>query len=404
MLSKIDDIFTKKICRKMQVFKDLLDLYPTWDTLSSFLKSEEGGSMSIRDSSSPYAIIRYTKGKTSFESSPSAVWLRSVVWNKNTHRPVCISPRKASKGMPSPGVPLRLETFIDGIMINVFATRSDDGSIDYHTVSRSQLDASGKFYSKRTFNELFMEALSKYGVKTLQDLFIDLPTEETPSICMSFVLQHPEHRIVEKIIHASLHLVEYTVIHSDGSFHLNTPFKASSAVDKMMLLPIEKEAVFTNEKDLEDYMLKESIVRGWTWQGLVLKDGEGNRWRIRNGSYTLLRMLRGNESDPKLRFLRLRTEGKVSSYLKHYSEDRDLFWEYESGLRTQTRAAYDAYTEVHKAHAKKLADIQKPHRTIVYLLHSHYLSTLKARGEHIRLGDTIQLVNSLPNWQQALFI
>ena len=379
----------------MQVFKDLLDRYPTWEVLSAFLQSEEGGSMSIRDSSSPYAVIRYTKGKTNFETAgPHAPWFRSVVWNKTLHRPVCIAPRKALKGLPSPGTSLTLETFVDGTMINVFVAGGE-----YHTVSRSQLDATGTFYSKKTFHELFMEALARYGVTKLEDLF----TEETPSVCMSFVLQHPEHRIVEKISRPSLHLVQYAAIHSDGTFDLNAPFKATTVLEKMCLLPIEKR-VFATEADLEEYMQKESVARGWTWQGLVLKGENGDRWRLRNGSYSILRALRGNESDPKMRFLRLRGEGRVSEYLKHYSEDRDLFWQYETALRTQTRATYDAYTEVHKAHVKKLGDIPTPHRTAVYLLHSHYLSTLKGRGEHVRLADTIQLVNSLPNWQQALFI
>lgn len=383
----------------MQVFKDLLDRYPTWDSLSAFLKSEEGGSMSIRDSSSPYAVIRYTKGKTNFDTAgPHAPWFRSVVWNKDSNRPVCIAPRKALKGTPSPGTSLTLETFIDGTMINVFVSGGE-----YHTVSRSQLDATGTFYSKKTFNEMFMEALGRYGVTKLEELFTQLPTEETPSICISFVLQHPEHRIVEKISRPSLHLVQYAAIHSDGSFNLNASFVASDIIDKMSLLPIDKKA-FATEAELEEYMQKESVMRGWTWQGLVLKGENGDRWRLRNGSYSIMRTLRGNESDPKMRFLRLRSEGNVSQYLKHYSEDSDLFWQYETALRTQTRAAYDAYTEVHKAHAKKLGDIPTPHRTAVYLLHSHYLSTLKARGEHIRLADTIQLVNSLPNWQQALFI
>ncbi len=382
----------------MQVFKDLLDLYPTWEALSGFLKTEEGGSMSIRDSSSPYAVIRYTKGKTNFETAPHASWLRSVVWNKVSNRPVSIAPRKALKGMPSPGTSLTLETFVDGTMINVFVSGGE-----YHTVSRSQLDASGTFYSKKTFHVLFMEALARYGVTKLEDLFTELPTAEIPSICMSFVLQHPEHRIVEKIHHPSLHLVQYAMIHADGTFDLNASVKRPDALEKMRLLPIEKKS-FATEAEIDEYMQKESASRGWTWQGLVLKGENGDRWRLRNGSYSILRALRGNESDPKMRFLRLRSEGTMSQYLKHYSEDRDLFWQYETALRTQTRAAYDAYTEVHKAHAKKLGDIPTPHRTAVYLLHSHYLSTLKARGEHIRLADTIQLVNSMPNWQQALFI
>jgi hypothetical protein len=73
-------------------------------------------------------------------------------------------------------------------------------------------------------------------------------------------------------------------------------------------------------------------------------------------------------------------------------------------LRKETRAVYDAYVEVHKAHAKKLGDLENPIRTAVYLLHSHYLKDLRPQGQHVSLATAIELVNSMPHWQQAQFL
>jgi len=386
----------------VNTFQSWVNTYTSWDSLKSYLTSEDVG-VSVREfPSSPYAIVRYVKGKTNFEKMPELVWVRSVVWNTKTHRPVCVAPRKANTGAPPCGKQLTYENFVDGSMINVFATRSTEtGEIEYICTSRSQLNATGTFYSQKSFQTMFMEALQQKNITQLQDLFgpSELPTVDTPSVFLSFVLQHPEHRVVERVTRPTVYLVQMGRIKSDGEVVLSAknPF-----LERMELVGTSVE--FKDEKEFTEWFRQQAYQRGWTWQGYVFKDTDGNRWRIRNNTYKMLRTLRGSEATADLRFLRLRSEGKVSEYLKHYHEDRQAFWDFEQKLRKETRAVYDAYIEVHKAHAKKLGDLENPIRTAVYLLHSHYLKDLRPQNQMVVLGTAIELVNSMPAWQQAQFL
>ena len=387
----------------VSVFQSWANQYPTWEALKTFLTSEDVG-VSVREfSDSPsYAILRYVKGKTNFEKYPELVWARSVVWNKDTHRPLCVAPRKANSGLPPLTTKLSVETFVDGVMVNVFATRNPTGDISFHTATRSQLNADGFFYSSKSFLVLFMEALQQRRIHSVSDLFPKetLPTEAVPSVFLSFVLQHPEHRVVERVRSPIAYLVQHGGVHTDG----RVEFYAKHPAFQAWHLSDIANREFSAEKDIYQYLREQAYQRGWTWQGLVFRDEEGNRWRLRTSTYSLLRSLRGSEASPELRFLRLRSEGKMSDYLKHYHEDRQMFWNFEQKLRKETRAAYDAYIEVHKAHAKKLGDLENPIRTAVYLLHSHYLKDLRPQNQSVVLATAIELINSMPYWQQAQFL
>jgi hypothetical protein len=94
----------------------------------------------------------------------------------------------------------------------------------------------------------------------------------------------------------------------------------------------------------------------------------------------------------------------VREYLKHYSEERNLFWDFETKLRQRTADIYAAYVAVHKSHEKKLADIPQPDKTVVFKLHAHFLSNLREQNKKVLLADVIQLVNALPLWEQALLL
>ena len=378
---------------EISIFKTLRESYPSWDALKTYLTSEEGGKFTARDcENTPFAIIRYKRGESIL--GENGHWLRSVVWNKETNLPVCVSPRKANTGMPPVGTPLHLEEFYDGVMVNVFRILGGDGAVsEEHITTRSQYGAGGTFYSQKTFKELFSE-----GERRTVWQAKNLPTEEFPATFMSYVLQHPEHRVVASVSSPKLIMVECgkvaadgTVIYYDGTFHPSEPFFNS--------MP---PTTFASEKEMNEHIRTESISRGWRWQGFIFRDTAGNRWRIRSPTYTYLRKLRGNEAKPLDRFLRLRSTSGLTEYLKHYGEERQVFWEFESTLRRRTKDIYEAYVSVHKSHEKKLADLPQPDKTVVFKLHSHFLANLRPQSKSIRMQDVIDLVNTLPLWEQAL--
>jgi hypothetical protein len=365
------------------VFKKLRESYPTWEALKTYLTSEEAGNFCVRDcESTPFAIIRYKKGETSLASLEDAHWLRSVVWHKEKHLPVCVAPRKATTGSTPISTPLTVEEFYDGVMVNLFKCNGDS---ETHITTRSQMNASGKFYSEKTFKEMFTEATSIGNVLQI------VPSEEFPAVFVSTVLQHPENRVVANIVKPTVHEIEVGRVHADGTVTISPCVNSS---------PI----TFTDDKESHELLRKEAIKRGWRWQGFVYRDTSGNRWRMRSTTYSYLRTLRGNDAKAVDRFLRLRAAGSVIDYLKHYSEERTKFWEFETTLRTRTRQIYDGYVSVHKTHEKKLADLPQPDKTVVFKLHAHYLAHLREQKKSVRLQDVIDLVNALPLWEQALLL
>lgn len=371
---------------EISIFKTLRESYPSWDALKTYLTSEEGGKFTVRDcENTPFAIIRYKRGETIL--GENGHWLRSVVWNKETNLPVCVSPRKANPGMPPAGTPLHLEEFYDGVMVNIFRILGPDGNIgEEHITTRSQYGAGGTFYSQKTFKELFGE-VGRPPVWPAKDL----PTEEFPATFMSYVLQHPEHRVVASVSSPKVIMVECGKVAADGTVVYSEPF--------YKYVP---PTTFASEKEMNEHIRTESIHRGWRWQGLVFRDTAGNRWRIRSSTYSYLRKLRGNEAKALDRFLRLRSTSGVTEYLKHYGEERQVFWDFETTLRRRTKEIYDSYVSVHKSHEKKLGDLPQPDKTVVFKLHSHFLTNLRPQSKSIRMQDVIDLVNALPLWEQAL--
>ena len=362
---------------KVTVFKELRQTYPTWEALKTYLTSEEGGKFNVRDcENTPFAIIRYKKGETVL--GENGHWFRSVVWHKEKHLPVCVAPRKATTGAPPLSTALSVEEFYDGVMVNLFSCFGDTKT---HITTRSQYDASGTFYSQKSFKTLFEEA------RALDPCAV---APETASY-LSCVLQHPENRIVANAAVPTVYVVEAGVVQPDGTLEI-TPLLKS------------RPATFQTEKGAHELLRKEAIQNGWRWQGLVFRDDVGNRWRMRSSTYTYLRALRGNDAKAADRFLRLRAAGSVPEYLKHYSEERQIFWDFETKLRARTRQIYDGYVSVHKSHEKTLADLPQPDKTIVFKLHAHYLAHLREQKKPLRIQDTIDLVNALPIWEQALLL
>ena len=345
------------------IFKDLIQAYPTWNALRHHLEQLH---LRVIDCSDGYFIIRYEKGSSHF-SNPCVPWFRSVVWDSTTNRPLCISPPKASDTTDLTTNGDRIEEFLEGVMINVFLDR--DGSVRYAT--RSKLNATGTFYSSRSFLELLMEALGSVDSRTLRgsDTF------------GSLLLQHPEHRIVSHVKSPAVHVIHTGSVTDGGVVHFT-----------------EQMPVLTKPADqtLDQWFKHLAETKGWQWQGIVLKDGKGTRYRKRSSAYTMVRTLRSDSPRLDLRFLKLRQKRMLETYFYYYPEDEEPMHRLENAIRTLTQQLYSAYVHCHIKHTIVFAELPMQLKTHVWSLHSLYLGTLKEKGYFIRKQEAIQYVNSLP--------
>ena len=157
---------------------------------------------------------------------------------------------------------------------------------------------------------------------------------------------------------------------------------------------------FGSEDEIQDLMRRTAVQNGFRWQGLVFKDGTGARWRLRSPGYLTIRTLRGSEATEVDRFLRLRNEGQVLEYLKHYGEERKNFWAFESILRERTADILSAYSAVHKAHTLKFSELPAAYKTPVHLLHVEYLNVLRQKKHTVQLNTVIGIVNGLKMFEQ----
>lgn len=389
-------------------FESLCDRFPTWPELKAFLTSAEGGKLRVVESESgePYVVIRYVKGESQF-TVPGTGLFRSVAWDTVNNRPVCMAPPKANEG----GAPLNtayssIQDFLDGVMMQAFVTASEPTALRIR--SRTKMGANSGFYSKKTFAEMFTECLAATPVRTVDTLLMHLretmDTAGANSAFASFVLQHPEHRIVEKLHSPDLNIVHVGTVGATGVVTLMEQSSEWLPPLRRLQIPSYPIKMFHSDDELQTLMRRTAVQNGFRWQGLVFKDGIGSRWRMRSPGYTTLRSLRGAEANPVDRFLRLRSQGKVVEYLKHYSDERKDFWDYETKLRERTADALVAYVAVHKAHSIKFGELPVEYKPVVHLLHVEYLNVLRAKKHTVQLSNAIRIVNTLKDYEQRRLI
>ncbi len=389
-------------------FNTLRDQFPSWSELKARLESD-GLRIVEPASGESLVVIRATRP----HKASCADAFRSVVWDTVSNRPVCVAPAKAHEGAP----PLHtsfavVQDFVDGYMVNAFVVAEDPGTLRLTT--RTSMGAGCTFYSKKPFATLFDEALAATPVRTREALTMHLREYmgEASAAFVSFVVQHPEHRIVAKPVSPDLYIVHMGTADAVGVVKIDEAAAAWPAPLRRLYPTRYPVKQFHSEQEVQDLMRRTAVSNGFRWQGLVFKDGNGARWRLRSPSYSMLRALRGAEAFPIDRFLRLRSEGKVLEYLKHYGgeqsfpgtanadQERKTFWGFEQRLRARTADALSAYEQVHKAHAIKFADLPAAYKPAVHLLHVKFLEELRPKGYKVILQNAVSVVNGLKDFEQ----
>jgi hypothetical protein len=217
---------------------------------------------------------------------------------------------------------------------------------------------------------------------------------------VSFVVLHPEHRVVAKVAAPKLYVVHTG--HSDEKGAVQIAERSVNWPEAFAKLQISSypQRQFKEGEDVKAFLETTATERGWRWKGLVFKDGQGGRWRMCSSTYLKLRQLRGSEATPLERFFRLRAQKKVVDYLKHYTEERDQFWQYETEMRARTADVLAAYTDVHKAHAVKFKELPESMRPPVFLLHTLWRDKLREKGFSVRLQNAITVVNGMRGFEK----
>lgn len=380
----------------LSTFATWVSKYSTWPELKAWLEAEEPGIDIIQSEDSAYAILRNSKEKEGESAiaedavSEAGQLCRSVIWDTEANLPCCISPFAARRDQKIPSENgeargLRIEDFVEGVMVNVFRARGD---AETHVTTRSKLDADGTFYSERSFRELFEEAMDakRTSLNEIEKL-IGAPDDSVAATFITLVLAHPEHRVVRTVEKANFWAIYRGTVANDGTVSFYTEDLPVAWRPKTYSLNFKGEFA-----DLKAKFDEIKATKPWYWQGLVVHSGL-QRWRFRNSEHDRVRReLRGTESNSYGRFLRLRSQKRVQEYLRIYQEDNEDFQGYEQDFRTATKTLYAWYCKCHKEHSVAFKSLPKSVQPLVFDLHKFYLSELRPAGKSLHMAEVISWV------------
>ena len=148
-----------------------------------------------------YILIKYNKTGLSASNVDTLGNFRSVILNTDTGNIVCFAPPKSfyfelfqDKYIEDMAEEKKItfEDYVEGTMVNAFY----DG--EWQISTRSVIGGKGVFYKGgKTFRQMFLECMEACSLE-----FDDLNSD----YCYSFVIQHPDNRIVSKVRSPSLYL------------------------------------------------------------------------------------------------------------------------------------------------------------------------------------------------------
>jgi len=343
-----------------------------------------------------YKVIRYNKTNLTYDIIPTYGLCRSVIANSN-NQVVCFSPPKSVKSdmfiekYNIKSDTLVAEEFVEGTMINVFWDQNIGLSGAWEISTRNTVGAVASFYkspNSKTFRTMFLEAAANNN--------LDLDSLHK-NFCYSFVLQHPENRIVVPFKTPQLYLISMYIIDNSDKSNVKV-----YSVDKSNFLNLHSNTTIKiptvyNWNTYADLIDKyASMNTSYDVLGVVIYNNEtGERTKIRNPVYEEVRQLRGNQPKLQYQYLCLRKEGKVGDFLKYYPENKKEFSNFRDQLHLFTNTLFMNYVSCYIKKEKPLLEFSEQYRTHMFNIHKHYLDDLKEKKMYVTNSVVIKYVNNI---------
>jgi hypothetical protein len=344
-----------------------------------------------------YKVIRYDKNLLNFDLIHSYGLCRSIILNSDDNV-VAFAPPKSVKSEyfiqkyneTTEGI--YAEEFVEGTMINVFWDTKIGLSGAWEISTRNTVGATSSFYksiNSKTFREMFLEAAKENNL-VLEQL--------NPCYCYSFVLQHPENRIVVPFIKPQLYLVAVYYINNTNknntAIHSINMNDIKNAYWNNAIIRFPKKYEFTKYTELiEKYA---SMNTPYNILGVVIHNTKtGERTKIRNPVYEQVRNLRGNQPKLQYQYISLRKEGKVKDFLKFYPENKKEFSVFRDQIHLFTDTLYSNYISCYIKKEKSLIEFSDQYRTHMYNIHQEYINVLRENKLFVTNTVVINYVNNL---------
>ena len=372
-----------------------------------------------------YSIITYDKrgmGVT-YEDYKTIGMLRSVVVNEEG-KIVCYSPPKSlyitdelEKHFDANNIMSELseantnewyaEEFVEGTMINLFYSQGPSGEA-WEIATKNTIGGNALFYSPKnpkeeieiresdTFRNMFFDTCAKIGFE-----YENLPKD----VVYSFVLQHPKNRIVLPITEASIYLIGvYRIINNDDKLeviqHSRDGFLKNiincDSIKTPKVLSLHEEGAgsdYTFKNFKKEYA---SMNSAYNMMGVMFYNMvSGQRMKLRNPMYEMVKNIRGGEQKIQLQYLTLRHGGHVADYLKSFPEYKSVFSYHRSQVHSFTRNLHQNYLDCFVFKKKPFAEYPAQYKKHMFVLNKKYIEELRENKNSVTFNYVVEFINKL---------
>ena len=359
---------------EMSFFSNLISEFPFWASLKDHLTSV--ANLTVVEESR-YAHIFYTE--TSRMDLPFTHAFRSVVWDMVRHLPVGVTPFKTTEGFPAAGTHTVIEPFVDGVPLGVFW---DEVRSSWRLFTRKVLDAGNRFYSQtKTFANMATEA----------GLWVHLPLEPTtPYTSYTFMIQHPENRVVVPIGVAKAVCVQIVTTQPNGSLVYQSPATAYGVA------PVAPAAaVFPTRTPATFY----PSTRGFVYKNTIT----GQQWAAEDPFYTEVRALRGDSSRLDYHWMNLWAQGSLDYYLFYYPEEKEAAYSVIGEWQGIGHQLFQLYGDIFFRRTVAMGDIPLKFKTpvpalgtnVFFGLHNIFKAHRAVTGERLTYEFVQSYLNTL---------
>ena len=272
--------------------------------------------------------------------------------------------------------------FAEGTIVNVFWYKTAD---EWNINTKSCIGARCSWNSDKTFRFLFLDAMNETQLEF---------DELDKNYCYSFVLQHPENKIVVPLTEKKLILTNVYEINNEGE---NITITSRPDVVKNF----KGNHIFENTiesfefwDELLDHYASDNLE--YTKQGIVVVNEEGHRIKLRNRNYERVKHLKGNNPKLQFHYYYLRQKGMVAEFLKYYPEYRALFSQFRNDMHSFTAQLHVNYINCFIQKQKKLSEYPYQYKPHMYALQEKYINELFHEKKYVNKQVVIDYVNSLP--------
>ena len=352
-----------------------------------------------------YIVMKYDKEYIDATNWNSLGLIRSIIIKDD--KLLCFSPPKSILGSFNK-IKIHLddsrhtfEEFIDGTMINIFWDN------EWIISTRSIVGANNRFFTsgfhstQETFNWMFTDTL--YQKETSKDINKNTETntekttnksnnprytdwkqsdfykhlqQQDKSMCFSFVMQHPNNRIVIPISESNIYLVAVYKIIDNAEMIVNTLCVNNTVGTFPDYVKVSKKYSYNEGVSIINDINNKY---GFKYKGIIIVDNEiGSRGKIINPEYNRIKQLKNNQANLKIQYYDLVKRAQINYYLKYFPEYNQYFDKYTVQYETFLDNMFNIINNINKYHTNNTNQTNQINNNL-----QHHIKKIKTRHYHV---------------------